>query len=1006
MSKKLLLLFLSFLILGFVSSFAQEDDEPEILALQNPNFTQTTPQSIFEDGQPIYNSPWEWLHPTPTGMYLRWVKMWDADNWYAVGRAGTFIKTTDAGATWFVNKWINEGGSTGSNYYLYDGHFFDMNTGIVVGGGGKIMRTTDAGVSWTIIDPLPTSISSLYDVHFLNDTLGYAAGSSTVDMYKTTDGGLTWTGPILIPTTFYRIYVVDENTVYGAGSSGNFHYSTDSGANWTTIDIGTTSTIYDMEFQDAMNGWVSGADDNPAYTTDGGLTWTETTASPTTSTQYDIDIMSTMSQTLNEGFEDATFPPAGWHTKNILGGVEWLRATGVAHSGNHSAVIAWQTTGGEDWLVTPQVSIVAGDTLTFWARRYFSGTYIPDSLLILASTTDTAVASFTTVLADYDVNTFAYPDFAEYKVDLGSLAGQNVYIAFRHFDVDGNGMYLDDVTIGEPMSVDKIFITGDSFDMFVTTDMGTTWTPIGILGAQPWTSTFYSTDFLSDNHFVNVGAYGMINETTPTDAVIVHGNWLRPGTLYEIWAESSDGNVIAVGAATSTSNYDQAIYSTDGGDTWAISVIEDSADLDFNDISMVTNLIGYTAGEDYRVMKTTDGGATWFRVTDPVTSTSDAECLYFVDENVGYVFGVLDDGYKTTDGGTTWSVLTTGATATFRGCYFTDANTGWVVGSSGTVIHTTDGGATFTPQTPNNTSTLYSIYMVNNNVGYISGSSGRVRKTTDGGVNWDTVDVGNTSPSLYRIDFRDELNGMTVGSSGRTFYTLDGGETWNFENTGMSTTYGLFVEKTSPDTSSAYVCGSLSYIMKNSVVIVPVELASFTASVSGNNVTLGWVTATELNNLGFEVERKAAEGKWVKVGFVDGIGTTTEPQIYNFTDEGLVSGIYNYRIKQIDYNGSYKYYNLDEAVEISAPESYALSQNYPNPFNPTTKIKYSVPADGFVNISVYNVLGEKVTDIVNSIQKAGSYEVTFDASSIASGMYLYRMESGNFISVKKMMILK
>jgi hypothetical protein len=247
---------------------------------------------------------------------------------------------------------------------------------------------------------------------------------------------------------------------------------------------------------------------------------------------------------------------------------------------------------------------------------------------------------------------------------------------------------------------------------------------------------------------------------------------------------------------------------------------------------------------------------------------------------------------------------------------------------------------------------------------------------------------------------------MTVGSSGRTFYTLDGGETWNFENTGMSTTYGLFVEKTSPDTSSAYVCGSLSYIMKNSVVIVPVELASFTASVSGNNVTLGWVTATELNNLGFEVERKAAEGKWVKVGFVDGIGTTTEPQIYNFTDEGLVSGIYNYRIKQIDYNGSYKYYNLDEAVEISAPESYALSQNYPNPFNPTTKIKYSVPADGFVNISVYNVLGEKVTDIVNSIQKAGSYEVTFDASSIASGMYLYRMESGNFISVKKMMILK
>lgn len=1021
MSKKLLLLLLSFLLLCFTYTFSQEDGEAEEIAFPNPDFSQTTPTSIFEDGQTIYNSGWEWLHPTPNGNTLRWIKMWDANNWYAVGGGGTFLKTTDAGATWFVNKWINEGGSTASNYFLYDGHFFDMNTGVVVGGGGKICRTTDAGVTWTVIDPLPTSTSSLYDVCFFNSTVGYAAGSSTVDMYKTTDGGLTWTGPILIPTTFYRLYVVDENTVYGAGSSGNFHYSTDSGANWTTINVGTTSTIYDMEFTDALNGWVCGADDNPAYTTDGGLTWTETTSSPTTSTQYDIDILNPAPEALVTVYPQSV---------NF-----WTGSTDGATKTDTSEVRGLDSEDG--WFTFDISSIPDGSTIdSIIFNGYVNATYYPywsltplgglDPFTATASALkDTIEANsgsslaylyrnegssyapgWKTHLLGGTVNADFEAALAQDWFAMGMDSRDNSTTFYVNWDGwnQANAPYLE-VYYTAP-AVPTVYVTGDSFDMFATTDMGTTWTAIGILGAQPWTSTFYSTDFVADNHFVNVGAYGMINETSPTDVVTVHTTWLRPGTLYTIWAESSDGNVIAGGAATTTTNFDQAVYSTDGGETWAISVVEDSVDADFNDLSMVTPLIGYAAREDHYVSKTTDGGATWLGVTRPAVSTNDFEACFFVDENNGYVFGAGGSGFKTTDGGTTWSTLTTGVTSILRGCYFLDVNTGYVVGSSGVVLYTTDGGTTFTPQNPNNTSTLYSIYMVNNSVGYISGSTGRVRKTTDGGVTWDTADVGNTSPTLYQIDFRDEMNGMTVGSSGRTFYTTDGGASWNFENTSMSTTYGLFVEKTSPDTSSAFVCGSLSYIMKNSVVIVPVELASFTASVSGNNVTLSWVTATELNNLGFDIERKIVEGNWTKVGFVDGYGTTTEPQLYNFTDAGLASGDYYYRVKQIDYDGSYKYYSLEEIVEIGAPESYDLSQNYPNPFNPTTKIKYSVPADGFVNISIYNVLGEKVTDIVNNIQKAGSYEVTFDASSIASGMYLYRMESGDFVSVKKMMILK
>jgi hypothetical protein len=194
--------------------------------------------------------------------------------------------------------------------------------------------------------------------------------------------------------------------------------------------------------------------------------------------------------------------------------------------------------------------------------------------------------------------------------------------------------------------------------------------------------------------------------------------------------------------------------------------------------------------------------------------------------------------------------------------------------------------------------------------------------------------------------------------------------------------------------------------MRNHKVIVPVELASFSASINGSDVTLSWITATELNNRGFQVERKTGEESWVELGFVEGKGTTTETQVYTFIDKDLTSGKYNYRIKQIDFNGTYKYYDLKEEVEIAAPNSYELSQNYPNPFNPTTKIKYSVPVEGFVNIAVFNVLGEKVANLVNSVHKAGNYEFIFDATDLASGMYIYRMESGDYISVKKMMILK
>ena len=187
--------------------------------------------------------------------------------------------------------------------------------------------------------------------------------------------------------------------------------------------------------------------------------------------------------------------------------------------------------------------------------------------------------------------------------------------------------------------------------------------------------------------------------------------------------------------------------------------------------------------------------------------------------------------------------------------------------------------------------------------------------------------------------------------------------------------------------------------------VVPVELTSFTANVSGNNVNLKWNTATELNNSGFEVQRKSSNSEWSNIGFVAGFGTTTEPKTYSFTDDKVTSGNFTYRLKQVDFDGSYEYSN-EINVDVTGPAQYSLDQNYPNPFNPSTLIKYSVAQDGFVNVSIFNLLGEKVATLVNSSMQAGSYEVNFDASQLTSGVYFYSIEAGSFKAVRKMMLMK
>ena len=191
---------------------------------------------------------------------------------------------------------------------------------------------------------------------------------------------------------------------------------------------------------------------------------------------------------------------------------------------------------------------------------------------------------------------------------------------------------------------------------------------------------------------------------------------------------------------------------------------------------------------------------------------------------------------------------------------------------------------------------------------------------------------------------------------------------------------------------------------------IPVELISFVGEGKNNSIVLTWITATETNNQGFEIERGDGS-EFKKIGTMQGHGTTTETQIYTFVDKNVVSGSYYYRLTQIDYDGTAEYSNIVE-VEVTQAVEYSLSRNYPNPFNPVTNVSYRLPLKSQVQLVVYNVLGEKVKQLVNGEKEAGSYSVEFNATGLPSGIYFYRLQvyapgrAGEYINTKKMILFK
>jgi hypothetical protein len=190
---------------------------------------------------------------------------------------------------------------------------------------------------------------------------------------------------------------------------------------------------------------------------------------------------------------------------------------------------------------------------------------------------------------------------------------------------------------------------------------------------------------------------------------------------------------------------------------------------------------------------------------------------------------------------------------------------------------------------------------------------------------------------------------------------------------------------------------------------MPVELSSFSAVILEHGIQLKWRTETEVNNYGFEILRQAQNDTWSLLGFIEGHGNSNSPNDYSFIDVNVLDGIYFYCLKQIDTDGKFEYSKTIE-IDLGSPINYELSQNYPNPFNPSTTIRFQVSKSSFINLSIYNSLGEKIEELVNEVKEPGVHTIEFNAESasgkLSSGTYIYRLQANDFTQIKKMILIK
>ncbi len=530
-----------------------------------------------------------------------------------------------------------------------------------------------------------------------------------------------------------------------------------------------------------------------------------------------------------------------------------------------------------------------------------------------------------------------------------------------------------------------IYVVCEGEGIFYSTDYGDNWLIFSDESQTPgvtWIEIIDNLFFAS-----SLTGYGIYRSPFESASwtTIINGFPHAPVTFFH-----TNANTLFAGSMV-----DGIFRTTNNGLSWTKHGFSNA----WTSLTSIDNLVFAGVGSA-GVYRSGDNGINWYFLDNGLTNKNiqtikaNQQNLYL---GTWYIGAPLPAGgiFTSTDYGGNWTNIgpLTGkiVSITFKdnNIYACDYGTG--------VVKSTDNGINWITLT-NGLSSLYTLYIATNGSSIFVGTDIGIFRSDNDGDTWTNVNSGIPNSEIGAITFFGNI--IYIGTNNGVYASGNNGDNWTDMSTGLEDRNVWSLE-----VSNGYLfAGTSSKGVWRYDTPLPVELTSFTAKVFNDKVRLNWSTATEVNNYGFEIERKT-ESNWTTIGFIQGNGNSNAPKEYSYNDHNPTGGNkFQYRLKQIDNDGQFKY---SETIEVEMfPNDLALYQNYPNPFNPKTQIKFSVLKEIQVNISVFNSLGENVTELKNEIMKPGFYEVEFDASKLSSGVYFYQLKSGDFIQTKKMLLMK
>lgn len=774
--------------------------------------------------------------------------------------------------------------------------------------------------------------------------------------------------PQIINAQWERIYpqptIYDINFIYAfsnekyliATSGGEIFATYNSGADWHNIFLDSTVKFITGQFVNDSVGYLLTANRILFKTVNGGVDWSE----------YQIGISAPYFNNmyfLNSTYGLLIFRDSVY--KTINGGRDWINMnvpynlqfkSGTMLDTNTIFIggkyIMKSIDGGITWKYSPQ--IVPINSLVF------GGIAFKDSLTGYAITRKAAITKTT---------------------DGGETWTLQHYFDFEYTDINGIRC------IGNNIIIQFIF-TNSSYSEAAyvqSTDNGESWVPIWFDDIPPVLNSF---SMIDSNTFVAAGTEGSglsLKMMSKNYTYITKKNNFDAIMCMQFL--DSDFGLFLEKTKT-------LIKTTDGGNTFNKQVLPQPNDI-YNEDILALNKDTFLVSSEGAIYRTSNGGLSWTRKQFAEYSVFNQ--FHKINENI--IVMNSDGLFKTTDAGITWVNI---YPRHGYDAYFINEYKGWFMTSSDSLLVTDDGGKSWKGQANISAGRMS---MADMNTGFTFGAYG-IYYTTNGWQSWQLssfiVTANTCLLDMLAIKINNSVIMYMAMRDGYIYKSLDSGKT--FEKDLFSNAPLGYLSLTD---NTLWLCSQFNFhLYKMNINSVPVELTSFTSTISKNSVTLKWATATEKNNYGFEIERKDLKTEFKRIGFIKGEGTSTEVNNYSYSDNNLTPNIYSYRIKQIDYDGNYKYYYLANEVNLQYTLTYSLEQNYPNPFNPSTTIKYQMPNSGKVNVTIYDVLGKEVKTLVNEYREAGQHSIIFDAGCFPSGVYFYKLSTGAYSSVKKMVLVK